>query len=1145
MQRMGREKRSKRYHDSAASSSTAAVSGLEPDADEAQADLSRDEAPVPEVRARRNRRGRRRNDEGDEVLDSGGEPARVEESSDEEISGWGMVPEEYRNIPDTPLLSGLSSHLSVYARPNPGVPTFYSGIRGAWGKAYALCSGVSEDVREQLSTFGFGYFIMIPAFRSDRKWLLALMERWFNETNTFHFPYFEMGITPTDFVMLTGIRFGGMPLRLRRINKARIMDLMGVPPENKAASNKDIFDQGQKVKVVWLRASLVGLDSLTFDDPEFPFVMRRLLLYIFGQCFFPEDRSSVDGRYLQWMDPLDDIGTYDWGSTIYAVILRGLRRVTRLRHHSCRFFSPLLELWAREYLAPFRPHIDDSACTLYYPRSCRWELSSDETQKHLLHKAQEELDRMDFSRITPRPYRGLDPSVYAHPDVIAANNLSKRRVFFSSFLSDEYYLGERMTLQTEGTLHVPADPPSPMTFRFSVRKCMRQMQQRGLPASDFMDLRRDYASWYKGSLGYLLQPIAVRVGATDIGGEAVESYRSMRHLRSAMASCLVCQVVSTAIPSFVGRTDLDDDAPGPSSCSIPAQALGILGVLHKHPTVSRLCTPPFWLVPDAIAASISASEVPIENPQILPNLENHRVFNKDLKSWVHSLDREEQDMLDSMKLGNSPSLLNVELNGYLMEAALACWNPSILVFRFGSTEIAPTLEEYARLLRVSLESDIAMPIFPESYKNKFVRFLGIRQNSLEKLDEEGSFKRCTPKFLIDHFAPRNPTWISTPMYTGKKEEWPKHRGNALALAIAGHLLFPMSYVCIDAALVDIIVQIESGHTFVPMLLAETFRSLNQCSSQRRGFFKGCQSLLQIWLLEHLSFCNPLRSVGLFRQDLIHLHCHFSEPPSSLCRPEEWHARLISSQDNFVWRCLWFHDFKPVLNFPGRNHMILVGLHGSALYAPNRVVRQFGWTQDIPVVDEEICDVVDFSPSSGTLIAQLAKAWKEREVWNAYDDKCEEPLATKEYALWIRQLVEEVPSVSSCKKRKFQQPVAISYIDFIAKERVRHENLIRIAQKEIAELKEQNASLLSENAFLKDKAGTSLSLSSDDATSRAEVASLMEEVVSLRAKRINEHFRYVQAPVGSQEAVILSMNPDLARLRKTLRNLGHVSSDEYD
>ncbi|KAF8408642.1 hypothetical protein HHK36_004705 [Tetracentron sinense] len=270
-----------------------------------------------------------------------------------------MVPEEYRNIPDTPLLSGLSSHLSAYARPNPGVPTLYSGIRGAWGKAYALCSGVSEDVREQLSTFGFGYFIMIPTFRCDRKWLLALMERWFDETNTFHFPYFEMGITPTDFVMLTGIRFGGTPLRLRRINKARIMDLMGVPPENRAASNKDIFDRGQKVKVVWLRASLVGLDSLTFDDPEFPFVMRRLLLYIFGQCFFPEDRSSVDG-------------SCGLGSTLPLSVL-------------------ILMI---------------SACTLYTPRSCLLGASSDETQKHLLHKAREELD------LILALMRALRPSVY-------------------------------------------------------------------------------------------------------------------------------------------------------------------------------------------------------------------------------------------------------------------------------------------------------------------------------------------------------------------------------------------------------------------------------------------------------------------------------------------------------------------------------------------------------------------------------------------------------------------------------------------------------------------------------------------------------------------------------------------------------------
>ncbi|KAF8379150.1 hypothetical protein HHK36_028579 [Tetracentron sinense] len=182
------------------------------------------------------------------------------------------------------------------------------------------------------------------------------------------------------------------------------------------------------------------------------------------------------------------------------------------------------------------------------------------------------------------------------------------------------------------------------------------------------------------------------------------------------------------------------------------------------------------------------------------------------------------------------------------------------------------------------------------------------------------------------------------------------------------------------------------------------------------------------------------------------------------------------------------------------------------------LRQFGWTQDMPVVDEEVQDVVDFGPSSGTLITQLAKAWKEQGIWNAYDDKCEEPSATKEYTLWVRQLVEE------------------------------------------------------------DRTGTSASLSGEDATSKAEIANLMEETVSLRDKvvelqgsfvgydisrlawmdeamelrkqmstleRVNVHFRYVQAPVGSQEAVILSMNADLARLRKILRNLSHVSSKESD
>ncbi|KAF8389804.1 hypothetical protein HHK36_024323 [Tetracentron sinense] len=225
------------------------------------------------------------------------------------------------------------------------------------------------------------------------------------------------------------------------------------------------------------------------------------------------------------------------------------------------------------------------------------------------------------------------------------------------------------------------------------------------------------------------------------------------------------------------------------------------------------------------------------------------------------------------------------------------------------------------------------------------------------------------------------------------------------------------------------------------------------------------------------------------------------------------------------------------------------------------------------------DVVDFDTSSGTLITQLAKAWKERKIWNAYDDKCEEPLVTKEYTLWVQQLVEEVPSVPSCKRRKFQQLVTISYINFIAKERVRHENLLQIAQKEIAELKEQNAFQLGKNAFLNDRTGTSASLSGEDATSKAEIVNLMEETVSLRAKVVElqgsligydiSHLAwmdeamelrkqvstfwsasmsisdFVQAPVGSQEVVFLSMNADLAHLQETLRNLGHVSFEEFD
>ncbi|KAF6171987.1 hypothetical protein GIB67_029405 [Kingdonia uniflora] len=55
---------------------------------------------------------------------------------------------------------------------------------------------------------GFEEFCSINTGNSDNRFIHALVKRWWPSTHTFHFPCRELGFTPLDFIMLTGISFG-------------------------------------------------------------------------------------------------------------------------------------------------------------------------------------------------------------------------------------------------------------------------------------------------------------------------------------------------------------------------------------------------------------------------------------------------------------------------------------------------------------------------------------------------------------------------------------------------------------------------------------------------------------------------------------------------------------------------------------------------------------------------------------------------------------------------------------------------------------------------------------------------------------------------------------------------------------------------
>ncbi|KAF8396983.1 hypothetical protein HHK36_018621 [Tetracentron sinense] len=677
-----------------------------------------------------------------------------------------------------------------------------TGWRCSWKPVLTLYQKASPSLKDTLGRTSLGPFLTIPRIQSDRRLVAALCERWFGETNMFHFPCCELAITPLDFVMLTGIPIVGEVLPpLSAITMDQAACLMGVLPESIEADNAW---EASKVKLSWLAGLLDNTDIVAIDINSLIFtsVFRNFLLYVLGACFFMTNRSCVDPSFLSLIDLIDRFDTFDWGGAIYASILVGLRRVSCWEGRLVHFFYHFLEV-------TLRPYIELGDMILLFCREAR--------------------------------------------------RFMGRRVTFSYFGDCEYFLGERVLHQSDGEFRIPLSPPLEMTPTWTRDAFMEQLRTAGIVVPHLV-----------GDLWPLLAILE-----EDTRGLTEEIVNRIATFEDPV-------VTLEEVPPYQCRSRPDTNFDFEDG---PAQTLSTS--------------------PDAMEPSIRATDNSAFSFPTLPNLENHQLYDRKLKQWLDSLDSSKQEAFENLKLfsklGTVASLFRVKINGHLVEAALGCWSLEFHVFKLGVFELSPTLEEYGRLMSVPFDQDrIVIPFHRARWKSKATSFLGVKQGFLKKLDGEENYYRCSLKFLVDNFSPKNPSWISTSSFMGLPGSWPQYYFRALALAVVGHVLFPLSFNFIDMQVVEVVEQIMNGHSFIPMLLAETFRTLDRCV-QKREILSGAS---------------------------------------------------------------------------GKHHLVLIGLRGSSHYIPNWIVRQFGRTQDFPII-EAIKDVVEFGSSSEKLISRLLAGWKSR------------------------------------------------------------------------------------------------------------------------------------------------------------------------
>ncbi|MBA0730087.1 hypothetical protein Golax_023235 [Gossypium laxum] len=78
----------------------------------------------------------------------------------------------------------------------------------------------------------------------------------------------------------------------------------------------------------------------------------------------------------------------------------------------------------------------------------------------------------------------------------------------------------------------------------------------------------------------------------------------------------------------------------------------------------------------------------------------------------------------------------------------------------------------------------------------------------------------------------------------------KKRVDIFALSIYGLVVFPKALGHMDEAVTDLFDWLDKRVTPIPVILTETFRSLNAYRRAKNGRFIGCVQLLLIWFHSH-------------------------------------------------------------------------------------------------------------------------------------------------------------------------------------------------------------------------------------------------------------------------------------------------------
>ncbi|XP_016729556.1 uncharacterized protein [Gossypium hirsutum] len=192
-----------------------------------------------------------------------------------------------------------------------------------------------------------------------------------------------------------------------------------------------------------------------------------------------------------------------------------------------------------------------------------------------------------------------------------------------------------------------------------------------------------------------------------------------------------------------------------------------------------------------------------------------------------------------LNYGDLPYLLDMKVDKRLFRALAQFWNPAYSCFTFGKVDLVPTIEEYTALLRcskVQVDKIYSKVVNVPTFLKKLINITGISEQWVTARIKQKGDSRCILWKSLNDLILAHPD--------------ARKKVDVFALSIYGLIVFPKVLGHIDETVTDLFDRLDKGVTPVPVILAETFRSLNACRRTGEGRFIGCAQLLLEWFYSH-------------------------------------------------------------------------------------------------------------------------------------------------------------------------------------------------------------------------------------------------------------------------------------------------------